>query len=71
MGSSSTEDRPPFLRNPLGVALPNGITNLLDAIYIPLAVAGEATCGAAATVRFRRASGDERKQLKWFAYAAS
>jgi hypothetical protein len=70
LGSSSTEDRLPFLRNPLGVALPSNITNLLDAIYIPLAVAAEAACGAAAIGRFRRASGDERQQLKWFAYAA-
>jgi hypothetical protein len=56
-----------FVRNPLGLNLE--IMNLLvDILYltIPLPlVAG----GTAVIVRFRRSRGDERQQIKWFAYA--
>jgi hypothetical protein len=57
-------------RNPLGLELE--IMGLLLGIVVPLTfpllvVAG----GTAVIVRFRRSSGDERQQLKWFAYAVS
>jgi hypothetical protein len=55
-------------RNPLGLELE--IMGLLLGIVVPLTfpllvVAG----GTAVIVRFRRSRGDERQQLKWFAYA--
>ena len=57
-------------RNPLGLELE--IMGLLLGIVVPLTfpllvVAG----GTAVIVRFRRSRGDERQQLKWFAYAVS
>jgi hypothetical protein len=65
----SADTRLAFVRNPLGMEI--GIMNLLvELLYftIPLLlVAG----GTAAIVRFRRSRGDERQQLKWFAYAVA
>ena len=55
------------VRNPLGIDLE--IMNLLGGIlYLTLPLLLLAS-GAAVIVRFRRASGDERQQIKWFAYA--
>jgi hypothetical protein len=65
----SADTRLAFVRNPLGMEI--GIMNLLvELLYftIPLLlVAG----GTAAIVRFRGSRGDERQQLKWFAYAVT
>jgi hypothetical protein len=67
LSPDSGDFRLAFVRNPLGPDLE--IMNLLvDVLYltIPLPlVAG----GTAVIVRFRRSRGDERQQLKWFAYA--
>ena len=55
------------VRNPLGLEL-EIMDLLLEALYFTLPlplVAG----GTAVIVRFRRSRGDERQQLKWFAYA--
>ncbi len=58
-----------FVRNPLGLEIE--IMNLLvELLYLTiplLVVAG----GMAVIVRFRRSRGDERQQLKWFAYAVA
>src|SRR5919112_3331536 len=55
------------IRNPLGFDLE--IMNLLGGVlYLSLPFLLLA-CGAAVIVRFRRARGDERQQIKWFAYA--
>ncbi|MDP8948282.1 MAG: hypothetical protein M3N09_09330 [Actinomycetota bacterium] len=58
-----------FVRNPLGLEIE--IMNLLvELLYLTiplLVVAG----GMAVIVRFRRSRGDERPQLKWFAYAVA
>src|SRR5215218_4991462 len=55
------------IRNPLGFDLE--IMNLLGGVlYLSLPLLLLA-CGAAVIVRFRRSRGDEREQIKWFAYA--
>ena len=57
------------IRNPLGFDLE--IMNLLGGVlYLSLPFLLLA-CGAAVIVRFRRARGDERQQIKWFAYAVA
>jgi hypothetical protein len=65
----SSDTRLAFVRNPLGMEIE--IMNLLvELLYftIPLQlVAG----GTAAIVRFRWSRGDERQQLKWFAYTVA
>jgi len=62
----------PDLVNFPGHANPFGATwvNRLEPLFLllPLSFAASA---AAVVVRFRRSSGDERAQLKWFAYAAT
>jgi hypothetical protein len=58
-----------FVRNPLGleIELMNLLVELLYFTIPLLVVAG----GTAVIVRFRRSRGDERQQLKWFAYAVA
>ncbi len=58
-----------FVRNPLGLDL--RIMSLLNEVLylvLPLLLV---VGGAAVVVRFRRSRGDERQQLKWFAYAVA
>ena len=59
----------PVGENPLGIAAAEGVLSLLLGamlfLFIPLALAAQASL----VVRFRRARGDERQQLKWLAYA--
>lgn len=52
--------------NPLGATWVKRLEPLF--LLLPLSFAASA---AAVVVRFRRSSGDERAQLKWFAYAAT
>lgn len=56
-----------FARNPLGLELEIMVplSNIVNLTFPLLVVAS----GAAVIVRFRRSRGDERQQLKWFAYA--
>ncbi len=63
----SQDFRLTFVRNPLGLQL--AIMNLLGGVLyftLPLLLV---VSGTAVIVRFRRSRGDERQQLKWFAYA--
>ena len=56
-----------FVRNPLGLDI-EVVNVLVELLYLTiplLLVAG----GMAVIVRFRRSRGDERQQIKWFAYA--
>jgi hypothetical protein len=66
--SSETNDlRLTSVRNPLGME--SEIMGLLYELFnytFPLLIVAS---GAAVIVRFRRSRGDERQQLKWFAYA--
>ena len=67
--SESVDFRLASVRNPLGMEL-EAVDVLGEAMYLslPLLIVPS---GAAAIVRFRRSRGDERQQLKWFAYAAA
>ena len=63
----SSDLRLTFVPNPLGLGLP--IMNpLLEVLYLTLPLT-LVVSGAAVIVRFRRSRGDERQQIKWFAYA--
>ena len=67
LSPASLDLRLPFVRNPLGLELE--FMNLLGGVVyltFPLLVVAS---GMAVIVRFRRSRGDERQQLKWFAYA--
>ncbi|MDQ4126910.1 MAG: hypothetical protein M3151_02980, partial [Actinomycetota bacterium] len=63
----SNDSRLTFVRNPVGLEI-KIINPLLELLYltIPLLLVAGA---AAVIVRFRHSRGDERQQLKWFAYA--
>jgi hypothetical protein len=67
LSPASQDFRLAFLGNPLGLELE--IMDLLGGVLyltLPLVLV---VSGAAVIVRFRRSRGDERQQLKWFAYA--
>ena len=67
--SESVDLRLAFVRNPLGLGL-EAVDVLGEAMYLalPLLILPS---GAAAIARFRGSRGDERQQLKWFAYAVA
>jgi signal transduction histidine kinase len=58
-----------FVRNPLYVAHPPGILAALQLVGLPLVALGIIGAIAQLVVRLHRSQGDERQQLKWFAYA--
>src|SRR5205807_2637664 len=60
----------PRLSNPLGIEGAAGVYTSLNNLLLPLPLILFGACLASVMVRFRRASGDERQQLKWFAYAS-
>ncbi len=66
---ASNDMRLAFVRNPLGLEL-EVVDLLVEVMYfaLPLVLA---VSGAAVIVRFRRSRGDERQQIKWFAYAVA
>jgi len=69
LSPASQDFRLSSVRNPLGIDLE--IMNLLGGVlYLTLPFLLLA-CGAAVIVRFRGARGDERQQIKWFAYAVA
>jgi hypothetical protein len=57
----------PKVNNPLGI---QGITGAVDLVRGIIVLATVAACVVSVIVRFRQAKGDERQQIKWFAYAA-
>jgi hypothetical protein len=64
-----TDLRLTSVRNPLGFdSQVMGLLYELLNITFPVLIV---TCGVGVIVRFRRSRGDERQQLKWFAYAVA
>jgi hypothetical protein len=69
LSPGSVDLRLASVRHPLGLELE--IVNLLgEAMYLVLPLL-LVPSGVAAIMRFRRSRGDERQQLKWFAYAVA
>jgi hypothetical protein len=69
LSSGTIDVRLTFVRNPLGVEsqIMGLLYELINTIFPLLIVAS----GLAVIARFRRSRGDERQQLKWFAYAVA
>jgi hypothetical protein len=59
------------ITNPLGIQGAAGFLGLLQGIGIPLLMALMVASVASLILRFRRAVGEERQQLKWFAYSVA
>ena len=57
--------------NPTGIEQASGILAVIRGILFPILVGGIFAVAASVIVRFRRARGEERQQLKWFAYSVS
>ena len=56
--------------NPAGVEQASSTLALIRSILIPVVVGGFFVVAASVIVRFRRARGEERQQIKWLAYSA-
>src|SRR6185312_10107779 len=56
------------VHNPMGIAGADDLFNVLTALLPLVLFATIIPCIVAVVLRFRRARGDERQQLKWFAY---
>ena len=69
LSPTSLDLRLPFVPNPLGLELE--FMNMLGGVLYPAFPLLLLANGAAMIVRFRRSRGDERQQLKWFAYAVA
>lgn len=68
--SGTTDFRLRYVQNPLALASPDGIVGKVDQIgFLPIFIV-VALSAAAVIVRFRRASGFTRLQIKWVAYVA-
>jgi hypothetical protein len=64
----SGDERLATVRNPLGIPFADGLLNALTTIIPLILYVTILACIAAVVLRFRRAQGTERQQLKWFAY---
>jgi len=69
LSPASSDLRLAPLRNPLGIDL-DVMDSLLEVVFLALPLL-PVVSGAAVVVRFRRSRGDERQQIKWFAYAVA
>lgn len=59
----------PLVQNPLGAPLSEDLLAPLRVVGLLLIVLGYVVAVVSLIARFRKASGDERRQLQWFAYA--
>jgi signal transduction histidine kinase len=57
--------------NPVGIEALRGVADVLFAIFFPIWIATILASAASLVARFRRARGEEREQIKWFAFAAA
>jgi hypothetical protein len=73
LGEPLIGQRLPYqIHNPIGIAgLPPVEENPAFAVFGAIYVAGAVAATAAMVVRFRRSSGVERQQLKWFLYTVA
>jgi hypothetical protein len=69
LSPASSDLRLASLRNPLGIDL-DVMDSLLEVVFLALPLL-PVVSGAAVVVRIRRSRGDERQQIKWFAYAVA
>ena len=66
------QNEPYTLPNPVGVeGIPDPEDGLLGAVLLAILVGCMTASAASVVVRFRRARGVERQQLKWFVFAAA
>jgi hypothetical protein len=65
---SSWDTRLATVRNPIGIAGAADLLNVLTTLILLGLFATSIACIVAVVLRFRRARGEERQQLKWFAY---
>jgi len=59
----------PAIQNPLGASLPAGVLGQVRLVGLAVIVLSYVAAVASVIGRFQNARGDERLQLKWFAYA--
>jgi signal transduction histidine kinase len=59
------------VRNPVGVDAIQSVAEVMFLVMWPLLVVLIVVSAASLIVRFRQARGEEREQIKWFAYGAS
>jgi hypothetical protein len=59
------------IANPLGIEVLRPIVGLLDAVMLVLGPALIFVSAASLVVRFRRSTGEERRQMEWLTYAAA
>jgi hypothetical protein len=65
---ANADERLADVHNPLAITQHPAVMGPLEGLSILLIFAATVACGASIVVRFRRARGVERQQLKWFAY---
>jgi hypothetical protein len=58
------------INNPLGIEALGEAADFLTTVWALVTYITIGLCVASVVARFRRATGDERQQIKWFAYAA-
>jgi signal transduction histidine kinase len=68
--SPELETQPP-VANPIGIEGLRGVVLVAYAVGFPLFGAMILASGASLVVRYRRARGEERHQIKWFVFAAA
>jgi hypothetical protein len=61
----------PAITNPIGIESVDVIIPVVENVAMSLLTAAVLASVASLIVRFRRSRGDERQQLKWFAYSAA
>jgi hypothetical protein len=65
------DEKTPSITNPMGVESAADVLGLLESAVMPLLLAVMIASITSLVVRFRRSRGEERQQLKWFAYSAA